>query len=198
MSSTALFRLSSVAGVLSGLVLAAAAVFGCIGPWLYAQILTTIFAFLFLCFLPTWHLTQRAKSGAWGGVSLTVIFVGFLLVGLNYYTLCVGVHFLDRAALIKVWGTYFGKAWRIGEVTSLLGVVAFCYAAFRAAILPRLATALFAVGYAVAVLLHLIDANVLFIWSCIGNLSAGAGITWLGYAVWSLQRKRVEPSAPPL
>ncbi len=77
MSSSTLFRLSAVAGMLSGLALAIGAVLAVPATWLYAQILYTLSAVLFLCLLPAAYLVQRQESGALGGLGFIVALLAF-------------------------------------------------------------------------------------------------------------------------
>jgi hypothetical protein len=178
-----------VAGLLSGLAL----VFGHLlvlvaqrpALWQFAQILITLSPVLLLYLLPALYLFQRRESGTLGGLGFLVISLGILIVSANYYTQTVAVHFLAESARLDVWGTYLGKAWSVGEVVSLLGVVLFCIATLRADLFPWPAPILYGVGSAFFTLLHMLAPGAAIILFTVGGVVTGAGIIWFAYSLWS-------------
>jgi hypothetical protein len=189
MSSLTLYRGSAVAGLLSGLALIIGQlmvlVVQQVALWQFAQILITLSPFLLLYLLPALYLFQRRESGALGGLGFLVISLGILLVSVNYYTQTVAVHILAESARSDVWGTYLGKAWLVGEVVSLLGVVLFCIATLQANRFPRPAPILYGVGMAFFTLLHLVVPDAATILFTVVGVVAGAGIIWFACSLWS-------------
>lgn len=81
--------------------------------------------------------------------------------------------------------------WNVASAGFLGGTLLFGFANFRAGILSRWASAVFAVGlFAVAPVAGLLGSP------RVGAVPIGIGLAWLGYSLWADGRKRAAEAAP--
>ena len=81
--------------------------------------------------------------------------------------------------------------WNTASAGFLGGTLLFGFANFRAGILSRWASAVFAVGlFAIAPIAGLLGTP------RVGAVPIGIGLAWLGYSLWADGRNRVAPRAP--
>ncbi len=178
MSSSTLFRLSGIAGLLSGLFIVVGFVLpeslavgtaGLLSPVLGLFVLTGIYA------------RQRKASGSLGAVGYIVESFGLaLVVGVAFASTYV-LSLLSESAADELLAGQTGVAFLVSLLIFLLGVILFGIATIRAGIFPRLAAALTIVGFVPISLFPFMPDIAL----TIGSVLAGAGIAWFGYALWS-------------
>ncbi len=181
MSTSTLFRLSGLAGILCGLVIVTQRLIidtispgnpiaiGPLGPILGLLIVTGT------------YLRQREESGVLGGIAFIVAFISLGFIA--------GVDFTRRYVLVQL-DPPIVQALLAGSVRSLfvacgvsflVGVLLFGLTTFRAGVFPRAATLLYVVGFFPYAVPILFPAEVVTLGQAIGAV----GIAWLGWTLWS-------------
>jgi hypothetical protein len=180
MSTSTLFRLSGLAGIICGLVIliqrlvidsivtGSPLAIGPLGPILGLLVLTGA------------YLRQREESGILGGVAYIV---GFLSMGF-----IAGIDFTRRYILVQlapdVVQALFAGQLRLFFVACgvafLTGVLLFGVSSLRAGVFPRGAILLYVVGFVPYSVPGLFPPLVVTIAQAVG----GIGVIWLGWHLW--------------
>ena len=180
MSSSTLYRLGGIAGILSGLFLAIEAILP-VSPVVEALGLLSILLGLYV--LAALYLGQREASGVLGGIGYIVNSFGLaLLVGITFAGAFVFPSLSESVVEEFTTGTT-GLPFLVSFVIFNVGVVLFGIATILARVYSPVAAALYMVGFVgslVTILLSLPD-----IVGIIANVLAAIGIAWFGYALWS-------------
>jgi len=189
MSTSTLFRLSGLAGVLSGLFI----VIGFLLPrGLVVDTVGVLSAVLGLFLLTGIYLRQRAESGSLGGIGYIVASFGLALtVGVVFAATYV-LSLLSESVQEELFAGPTGLAFLVSGVIYLLGLILFGIATIKANIFPRVAPVLLVVGF-VPVSLSPFFPDIVV---TIGAVVAGAGIVWFGYALWSGAGETTEQPEP--
>lgn len=181
MSSSVLFRLGGIAGLLSGLFLAIRSVlpagnhFGVI-----AELLSAV---LLLYVLTALYLGQREASGTLGGIGYIVNSFGLsLFVGAAFAVAFVLSALSDNVVEELVAGST-GLALLVSLAIFALGVVLFGIATILAKVYSPVAAGLYMVGSVVSVVAIFVSLPEIII--TIGSAVAAIGIAWFGYNLWS-------------
>lgn len=183
MSSSTLFRLSGLAGILSGsaFIIDQVLIDMLWADSLIANTIGFLSSVLGLYALTGLYLYQREASGSPGMIGYALNFSGL--------TLLVGVVFANNYILSQlseeaVEGLFAGPTRLVFVVIAvfyLIGVAVFGVAIIRAGRLPRLAAWLYMLGWMPVALAPFFPDLLV----TIGAVLAGGSIAWFGYALWS-------------
>ncbi|MBI3287463.1 MAG: hypothetical protein HYZ68_05385 [Chloroflexi bacterium] len=196
MSSATLIRWSGAVTVLAGVVYIlsrllhpsgddAAAVLN--SPWMAIHTGMMLSALLLLFGLMGMYARQRERAGTLGLIGFVVAFLGTgLYAGFMYHEAYISpVLAIEAPALLGEGGPLFAGptflAFSLTFIIFLLGYVLFGIATIRAGVLPRWGATLAIVG---AVPISLVPFFP-FVVVTLGGVVFGAGVVWLGYALWS-------------
>ena len=169
--------------------------------WLIVHLIACAMSFFGLLGLVGLHARQASRTG-WLGLC------GYVLLSL-WMTLIMGFSFVEALVLPHLYpavpgfahawmGMFNGPAgqfdlgtlptvWTLTGFIYILGGLLFGIATFRAGVLPRWAGALLALGTALAPMAALLpNASQPKI-----AIPVGIALAWLGYALWSEQRKQL-------
>jgi hypothetical protein len=184
MSTSSLFRLGGVAGLLSGLTL----VISSLGPEHPAiLILGLLSAVLGLYTLTALYLGQREASGSLGGTGYIVNTFGLALItGAAYATATVFTS-LDESVVDGLFAGPAGLAFLLSFVLFVVGIVLFGIATLRAGVYSPAAAVLYMVGFAASLAVFLLRLPEIV--GDIAEAAAGVGIAWFGYELWSGTRE---------
>jgi len=162
--------------------------------WAIVHVIACAMAFFALIGLTGLYLRQAARTGLLG-------FVGYLLLNL-WFVLIMGFSFVEAfvlphvahtaPAFVDAWMKMFNgpasdydlgalpTAWLLAAPLYILGGITFGIATFRAAILPRWAGALLAVGTLLAPLAAAVPNGT----QPKIAIPVGIALAWLGYGLW--------------
>lgn len=189
MSTSTLFRLSGLAGILSGLFIV---IDFLLPASLVVDTVGVLSAVLGLFLLTGIYLRQRAESGSLGGIGYIVASLGLALtVGAAFANTYV-LSLLGESVREELFAGQTGMAFLATGVIYLLGLILFGIATIKANIFPRVAPVLLVVGFVPVSFFPFFPDIVV----TIGALVAGAGIIWFGYALWSGAGKTAEQPEP--
>lgn len=178
MSFLNLFRLSSVAGLLSSLAIITDNLLPEGNAYNWVGVLSPVFGLLALTGLYLW---QRESSGKLGVLGYTVNLLGMgLFVGLAFANAFM-LPYLSGTVLKELFAGPTRWAFVAGGSIFLVGVILFGLATIKARTYPRLAAVLYMVGFIPISLQPLFPTIVI----TLGGLMAGIGIAWFSYALWS-------------
>lgn len=180
MSTSTLFRLSGLAGILCGLVILTQRLvidtispgnpiaIGPLGPILGLLIVTGV------------YLRQREESGLLGGIAFIVAFISLgFIEGIDFTRRYILVQLDPPVVQALVAGPVRSLFVACG-VSFLVGVLLFGLTTFRAGVFPRAATLLYVVGFVPYSLPILFPPEVVTLGQAIGAV----GIGWLGWTLW--------------
>ncbi len=180
MSSSTLFRLSGLAGMLGGLLVLignalprgpAVNIAGLLAPALSLLVLTGL------------YLRQREESGILGAIGYIAGSLGFaLIIGLAFAARFV-LSFLSESVLAELFAGPTRLAFLVISLTFLLGVILFFITVIQAGIFSRVAAVLIIVGTVPLGLQAFPFIPPIAV--VIGGVLSGVGVAWLGYELWS-------------
>jgi hypothetical protein len=195
MPQAVLYRLAGLAGMLSGLVLAAnvARRGGAVpaNPLTYG--IAPISSVLGLFALTGLYLRQREESGPLGLLGYALNLGGVAgTVGIEYVTSYVFPH-LNSAMVESLLDGATGTIFLLTAVVLLLGVLAFGVATWRARLFPAAAVLLYVVGFVPVALRGVLPEPTV----AAGGLLAAAGTAWLSAVLWRTGWQPVGSRAQP-
>ena len=182
MSTKTLYRLSALAGVLSGLCIIIGKL---VIPLPNRQIgevidfFSPLFALLFAVGL---YLHQRRESGLFGVVAFIVLFMGLAtIVSLDYFGAFVGLY-LPEGMVDQILEGPTGAVAATSGLTFLLGEILFGISVIRAKVFSKIAAILFMVGMFFVPLGSVFPENAVVI----GSIIAGIGLIWWSTELYKL------------
>jgi hypothetical protein len=180
MSARLLFRLGAYAAIASGLAIVVGKVL-MLRPDPQAGEIFDFFSPLFGLFaVVAVYLWQREASGTFGGVAFIVMFIGLALVtSLDFFGAFIRLE-LSEAIRDELMEGSPGVVAAISGLTFLVGEILFSISILRAKVFPPAAAWLFMVGFIPMTLIEVLSDEIV----AIGSVVAGAGIGWLGVALW--------------
>ena len=185
MSTKTLYRLSALAGILSGLCIIIGKLLIPLPNRQIGEIVdffSPLFALLFAVGL---YLRQRRESGIFGGIAFIVLFLGLAtVVSLDYFGAFVGPY-LPEGMVDQILEGPTGAVAATSGLTFLLGEVLFGISVIRARLFSKIASILFMVGMFFVPLGSVFPESVVVI----GSIIAGVGIIW-----WSIELYKLTDS----
>jgi hypothetical protein len=182
MSIKTLYRLSALAGILSGLCIIIGKL---VIPLPNRQIgeifdfFSPLFALLFAVGL---YLRQRRESGVFGGVAFIALFMGLaMVVSLDYFGAFVAPY-LPEGMVDKILEGPTGAVAAASGLTFLLGEILFGISVIRAGLFSKIASILFMVGMFFVPLGSVFPESFVVI----GSIIAGVGLIWWSTELYKL------------
>jgi len=182
MSTKALYRLSALAGILSGLCIIIGKL---VIPLPNRQIgevidfFSPLFALLFAVGL---YLRQRRESGVFGGVAFIVLFLGLATVVCLDYIGAFIAPYLPEGMVDQILDGPTGMVAATSGITFLLGEILFGISVIRAKVFSKIASILFMVGMFFVPLGSVFPESAVVI----GSIIAGVGLIWWSYELFNL------------
>ena len=180
MSGKSLYRLSALAGMLSGVCIILGKLFIPLPYRQIGEIIDFFSPFLALLFAVGLYLRQRKQSGIFGGVAFIVLFMGLAtIVSLDYFAAFIAPY-LPEGTLDQIWESTAGVVAAISAIVFLIGEVLFGIAVIRAGVFSKIASILFIVGMFLVPLGEVIPESAVVI----GSIIAGIGLIWWGIELY--------------
>jgi hypothetical protein len=186
MSAKSLYRLSALAGLLSGLCIIVGKLLIPLPNRQIGEIVDFFSPFFALFFAAGLYLRQRKASGTFGGAAFILLFMGLAtVVSLDYYAAFIAPYLPDGMVEQILEGPA-GTAALISGLTFLIGEILFGISVIRANIFSKTASFLFMVG------MFLVPLGEVFPEAAVvaGSITAGVGLIW-----WSIDLYRLADEA---
>ena len=187
MSTKTLYRLSALAGILSGLCIIIGKL---VIPLQNRQIgeifdfFSPLFALLFAVGL---YLRQRRESGVFGGVAFIILFMGLAtVVSLDYIGAFVDPY-LPEGMVDQILEGPTGAVAATSGLTFIFGEILFGISVIRAGLFSKIASILFMIGMFFVPLGSVFPESFVVI----GSIIAGIGLIW-----WSTELYKLAGDAP--
>ena len=182
MSTKTLYRLSALAGTVSGLSII-------IGKLLIplpnrqigevVDFFSPLFALLFAVGL---YLRQRRESGIFGGIAFLILFLGLAtVVSLDYIGAFI-LPYLPTGMMDQILEGPTGAVAATSGITFLLGEILFGISVIRAKLFSKIASTLFMVGMFFVPLGSVFPESLIII----GSIIAGIGLIWWSTELYKL------------
>ena len=182
MSTKTLYRLSALAGFLSGLCIIIGKLVIPLPNRQIGEIIdffSPLFAMLFAVGL---YLRQRKESGVFGVVAFIVLFIGLAtVVSLDYFGAFIGPYLPD-GMVDQILEGPTGAVAATSGLTFLLGEILFGISVIKANIFSRIASILFMVGMLFVPLGSVFPESAVVI----GSIVAGLGLIWWSAELYKL------------
>lgn len=139
------------------------------------------------------YAQQHEKAGVLGLVGFAVAVTGDMLnIGLRFVTVLVAPYIQQFPEAVAAAGQGpFTTAMMVTFWLYVIGYVLLGVSIAWAGVLPRIAGVLLALGAVVSFVLAALPVN-------IGAMLVGAGMVWLGYALWMGNSERVASPVPEM
>lgn len=179
------YRLSALAGLLSGLCIILGKLLIPLPNRQIGEVFDFFSPFFALLFAVGLYLRQREESGVFGGVSFIVLFMGLAtVVSLDYYAAFIAPY-LPEGMVEQILEGPSGAVAIVSGLVFLLGEVLFGISVIRANVFSKIASVLFMVGMFLVPLVGVFPEIVVVIGSIVG----GVGLIW-----WSIELYRLASS----
>ena len=179
MSQSTLYRLSALAGFLSGVCIIIGKLLIPLSNPQPGEIFDLLSPFFALFFLVGLYLGQRKESGILGGVAFIILFTGLVVVvSLDYFGAFIRLQ-LPEGMTEELMEGPSAPVFVSGLLVFLIGELLFGISVIRAGVFSRVAAVLFMVGL-IPVALHLsgIFPETVVV---ISSVMAGFGLIWWSY-----------------
>lgn len=182
MSNTALYRLSALAGSLSGFCIIIGKLLIPLPNRQIGEIFDFFSPFFALFFAVGLYLLQRKEAGIFGGIAFIILFAGLAaVVCLDYFGAFIA-HLLPDGTIDQIMEGPSGLVFAFSGLTFLIGEILFGISAMRANIFSKVASILFMVGMFPVPLVGIFPERMIVI----GSIIAGIGLIW-----WSIELYRL-------
>lgn len=184
MSTTTLYRLSALAGILSGVCIITGRLLAGLPNTQPGEIFDVLSPFFALFLSIGLYLRQRKESGAFGGIAFILLFSGLvMLVSLDYYGAFIRFYLPDETIVLIEEGpsapVFVGSL-----LTFLIGEILFGISVIRTKIYSKIAAILFMIGL-IFVILHPTGVFPE------GAVDIGATATGIGLIWWSIDLNKL-------
>jgi hypothetical protein len=182
MSTKTLYRLSALAGVLSGLCIIIGKLVIPLPNRQIGEIIDFFSPYLALLFAVGLYLRQRRQSGIFGGIAFIVLFMGLAtVVSLDYFGAFIAPYLPD-GMVDQIYESPTGVVAAISGILFLIGEILFGISVIRASVFSKIASVLFMVGMFFVPLGEVFpESAVVF-----GSIIAGVGLIWWGFELFQL------------
>jgi len=182
MSTKTLYRLSALAGTLSGLCIIIGKLLIPLPNRQIGEIVDFFSPLLALFLAVGLYLRQRKESGIFGGIAFIVLFLGLAtVVSLDYIGAFVAPY-LPEGMIDQILEGPTGAVAATSGLTFILGEILFGISVIRAKIFSRIASILFMVGMFFVPLGSVFPENLIII----GSILAGVGLIWWSTELYKL------------
>jgi hypothetical protein len=182
MSERTLYRLSALAGVLSGACIIIGKLLIPLPNRQIGEVFDFFSPFLALLFLVGLYLGQREESGVFGGIAFIILFFGLAaVVSLDYFGAFIGPY-LPNGMVDQILEGPTSTVFIISGLTFIIGEIIFRISVIRAGIYSRLAAILFIIGMFPIPLAGVFPESAVVI----GSIIAGIGLVWWGIELYRL------------
>ena len=182
MSKKTLYRLSALAGILSGIAIIIGKLLIPLPNRQIGEIVDFFSPFLALLFLVGLYLGQRKESGVFGGIAFIVLFLGLAtVVSLDYFAAFIAPY-LPNGMVDQILEGPTGLVMAISGLTFLIGEILFGISVIRAGIYSKIAAILFLIGMFTIPLGSIFPEIVVVI----GSIIAGVALIWWGIELYNL------------
>lgn len=182
MSTKTLYRLSALAGMLSGLCIIIGKLVIPLSNRQIGETFDFFSPFFALLFAVGLYLRQRRESGVFGAVAFVILFMGLAtVVSLDYFGAFVAPY-LPKGMVDQILEGPTGAVAATSGLTFLLGEILFGISVIRANIFSKIASILFMVGMFFVPLGGVFPESVVIICSILG----GIGLIWWSTELYKL------------
>lgn len=191
MSTTTLYRLSALAGILSGLAIIIGKLLIPLPDPRPGEVFDFISPLLALLLTVGLYLRQRRESGVFGGLAFIMLFFGLcLIVALAYFGAFM-FHELPEEVVDRLMDGPSGPVFIGSILIFVIGELLFGISVIRAGVFSRIAAVLFMIAM-IPTVLHLAD---IFPESVvvISSILAGAALIWWSVELYRLASNEGEP-----
>jgi len=187
MSTTTLYRLSALAGLLSGVSIILGKLLIPLPNPQPGEIFDALAALFGLFFTIGIYLRQRRESGIFGGIAFIVLFIGLAAVfSLDYFGAFMRLELPPGTTELLLEGPN-GPVFAASGLTFLIGEIIYGISIIRAGVFSKLAAVLFMLGM-IPVALHLSGIFPEIVVE-ISSVVAGLGLIW-----WSIELYKLADS----
>jgi hypothetical protein len=184
MSCSTLFRLSGLAGIISGL---SVLLNGLLPINLFTNTIDFIGPSFGLFIMTGVYLRQREATARLGSIAYIINFFGLVLIAGLVYLKSFIFPFLQESQINDLQQGPSGLVFLTTISVYLIGVILFSVATIRAKVFSRIAASLYLIGF-ICVGIGAVANKWLDIG---GHAVAGVGIIWWGYELWSYNTSAV-------
>ena len=182
MSTTSLYRLSALAGMLSGLCIIIGKLLIPLPNRQIGEVFDFFSPFFALLFAVGLYLRQRRESGVFGVVAFIVLFMGLAtVVSLDYFGAFIAPY-LSEGIVDQILEGPTGVVAIISGLVFLIGEILIGISVIRANVFSKLASILFMIGMFLVPLGDVFPESAVVI----GSIIAGIGLIW-----WSTELFRL-------
>lgn len=182
MSTKTLYRLSALAGVLSGLCIIIGKLLIPLPNRQVGEVFDFFSPFFALLFAVGLYLRQRRESGVFGFVAFIVLFMGLAtVVSLDYFGAFIAPY-LPEGMVDQILESPTGVVAIISGFVFLIGEILFGISVIRANVFSKIASILFMIGMFLVPLGDVFPESAVVI----GSIIAGVGLIW-----WSTELFRL-------
>jgi len=186
-SGKSLYRLSALAGILSGLCIILGKLLIPLPNRQIGEIFDFFSPFLALLFAVGLYLRQREQSGIFGGVAFIVLFMGLAtIVSLDYFAAFIAPY-LPEGTVDQLWESPVGVAAAISGLVFLIGEILFGISVIRTGIFSKIASILFILGMFLIPLGEVIPESAVVV----GSIIAGIALIWWGIELYGQTNSHV-------
>jgi len=180
MSTKTLYRLSALAGMLSGLCIIIGKLLIPLPNRQIGEIIDFFSPLLALFFAVGLYLRQQRESGIFGGIGFIVLFLGLAtVVCLDYFGAFVAPYLPD-GVMEQILESPTGVVAAISGLIFLIGEILFGISVIRAGVFSKFASILFMVGTFFVPLGGIFPESAVVI----GSIIAGVGLIWWGIELY--------------
>jgi hypothetical protein len=185
MSTKTLYRLSALAGTISGLCIIVGKLLIPLPNRQIGEVFDFFSPFFALLFAVGLYLRQRRESGVFGGIAFFILFMGLAaVVSLDYYAAFIAPY-LPEGMVEQILEGPAGVVAMISGLTFLIGELLFGISVIRANVFSKVAAVFFMVGMFLVPLVGVFPEGVVVL----GSIIAGVGLLW-----WSIELYRLADS----
>ena len=186
MSKKALYRLSALSGLLSGVCIILGKMLIPLPNRQIGEIIDFFSPLFALIFTVGLYLYQRRASGMFGGIAFVVLFMGLTtVVSLDYFGAFI-LPYLPEGMLDQIWESPAGSVAMVSGSLFLVGEILFGISVIRANVYSKIASILFMVGMFLVPLGEVFPESAVVI----GSIIAGVGLIWWGIELYNLAGNR--------
>jgi len=182
MSTKTLYRLSALAGMLSGLCIIIGKLVIPLPNRQIGEVIDFFSPLLALLFAVGLYLRQRRESGVFGGVAFIVLFIGLATVVCLDYIGAFISPYLPAGMMDQILEGPTGSVAVTSGLTFLLGEILFGISVIRAKVFSKIAAILFITGMFFVPLGSVFPESAVVI----GSIVAGIGLIWWSTELYEL------------